>query len=929
MDGTRSSAVALRFMLLGDVGVGKSSFVDTFAKTLSSVMVNDAVEELIPSPSTSATQSPPAIRLPGVHLKTGPVLHQETSPFEDPLGLLQPKVNVPARELTFVTLPGYSSTINPSTILSMTDDYLNHHLHTVTSIFSPAIPSSQLAWFLIAGSRAHFLPTCAFYFVLYELKPIDILYMKMIHERVNLVPVITKADTLSQNELWVLKKRMLRQLKLNGIKIHTFGTDMETIESMTSQRQWGAPPFVVSTRQDSSGQLVESELKRLVDLCLYERVRHLQEDAARKVITWKKEFGPSGNPSKTRVEKVWSERDVPTPVRTASVRAPAPVASVASMTTAPAPAPVPVPVPAPVPADVPAAVPAPVAPTVVAAVPTVADASPSSAVSPASNNPFSNNPYLSHIDTQSAVEAHQLNQATSPTQYAPPPPPSLLQQQQQQQSYVSASPYNNPTLMTPNVPFTPPPSLGKGPLAGQVNFGLGGANYAPPPSFTNGSHATYTAPPLNLNKPLPANGHTPPAAGTTNGLYTPAPSISTATPYNAPTVYSPPPRTTSNQAVSSASASQARLHLMRDATGMAVDKSTRPSVIMDENSINTVHAQIQAHESAAESQAASADGYGQASTVNGSSDDRPTSPTADTLSRTSTNADGNEVKVEIPNSITSYHPAPSETTLELSSAQPTTTMMQPHGSFILPAPVSFPAPGTFFIPPTDIYAAGMVNGSAGTGGVNEYGEAIPDIWEAAELGDLATVQMHLNNGVSPDQRNNSRSTLLHRTAWQGVKPYAVMNLLISYGANVNLTNENGNTVLQNVLMKHDDPSLIKLLLDNGAEAMIPNKEGMNTLEVAALFNKLESAKYLLENDLSSSEPQSIMNALQRARSPDKKVMKALLKSWQGKEGERKRMELMDKLRGHVPTAMNDGASVRSFETSKGDAKTSKWLKLKF
>jgi ankyrin repeat protein len=176
------------------------------------------------------------------------------------------------------------------------------------------------------------------------------------------------------------------------------------------------------------------------------------------------------------------------------------------------------------------------------------------------------------------------------------------------------------------------------------------------------------------------------------------------------------------------------------------------------------------------------------------------------------------------------------------------------------------------------------------------GEILPDIWEAVELGDLAAVQRHLINGASPDQRNSSRSTLLHRAAWQGSKPYAVMHLLISYGANVNLTNENGNTVLQNVLMKHDDPALIKLLLDNGAETTIPNKEGMNTLEVAALFNKLESAKYLLENDVSSSEPDSIMNALQRARSPDKKAMKLQLKGWQGKEGERKRAELLERAR---------------------------------
>lgn len=272
--------------------------------------------------------------------------------------------------------------------------------------------------------------------------------------------------------------------------------------------------------------------------------------------------------------------------------------------------------------------------------------------------------------------------------------------------------------------------------------------------------------------------------------------------------------------------------------------------------------------------------------------------------------------MEIPNSGMSYQPSASETVTDLSSTLPQTAHLQAQPSFLIPGAYG---QGAFLIPPGDLYQAAMMSTIPGAAGTNEYGETVPDIWDAAELGDLAAVQMHLNNGVSPDQRNNSRSTLLHRTAWQGVNPYAVMSLLISYGANVNLTNENGNTVLQNVLMKHDDPSLIKLLLDNGAEAMIPNKEGMNTLEVAALFNKLESARYLLENDLSSSEPQSIVNALQRARSPDKKLMKALLKSWQGREGERKRLELIERLRGRSSSSAvaNDTASVRSFETTKG------------
>lgn len=218
-----------------------------------------------------------------------------------------------------------------------------------------------------------------------------------------------------------------------------------------------------------------------------------------------------------------------------------------------------------------------------------------------------------------------------------------------------------------------------------------------------------------------------------------------------------------------------------------------------------------------------------------------------------------------------------------------TLQQQQHASLILPG--GFQAPGTYLMPQPFHKAIVPMDTSL------VPPEFLPDIWEATETGDVDTVQRHLNAGASPDQRNPSRSTLLHRAAWQCSKPLDVMNLLISYGANVNLANENGNTVLQNALMKHDDPALIKLLLDNGAEAVICNKEGMNTLEVAALFNRVECAKYLLENDLSSSEVDSISNALQRARGPDKKNMKTLLKAWQGKEGERKRAEAKERIEG--------------------------------
>ncbi|KAG0082954.1 Septin-14 [Podila epicladia] len=705
------SSASLRFMLLGDVGVGKSTFIDTFISTLANVQSSEQSYETVavPSDSSSSTSSA-SFQLEVTHVKTG-------------------------------------------SILDRNNDYLNHHLRTVTSVFSPTISSAQLAWFLITGSKAHTLPTCAFYFVLYELKPIDLLYMKLIHERVNLVPVITKADTVSKNELWVLKRRMIRQLKLNGIQFHTFGLDLDTVEAMTEQRQWGAPPFVVSTKVDPHSQE------------LFE----------------------------TTAERTWHQKA------------------------------------------------------------------------------------LNRSNTNGGHGANVAPPAPDLVPFTPPPPSSL--------SSSTATTSEAHSTMTSQ--FLPPPSFTAGGVVVQPYTSTA------PPSLTSSPSPNPAS--STLQSPMSTPGH--------SGVVSLPPSMSqgsmsprstSATVYTPSTTYSPKPR----------NATEARVMVIHHSTGMVVDPSNRPSEIMDADTINTVH----------------------------------THPTTE-----GDHFAGDSIfKVEIPNSGISYHPGPDPSVVGPEGYQSNMEVQQQQQQqgYLYQG-------GTYLVPPGDLYQAALMAGTgvpainASTSNLGNMGgmvvgldgQHIPDIWEAAELGDLAIVQYHLNNGVSPDQRNSSKSTLLHRTAWQGTHPYAVMRLLISYGANVNLANENGNTVLQNVLMKHDDPQLIKLLLDNGAEAMILNKEGMNTLEVAALFNKLESARYLLENDLSSSEPQSIVNALQRAKSPDKKAVKTLLRSWQGRDGEKKRLELMQRLQAPEATqqqqkqlkqqhqastgASNDGASIHSFETSKG------------
>ena len=53
-----------------------------------------------------------------------------------------------------------------------------------------------------------FFPCIGFFDTFARLKPLDIEIMKRLGTRVNLIPVVAKADTLTQNDLFVFKQRV-------------------------------------------------------------------------------------------------------------------------------------------------------------------------------------------------------------------------------------------------------------------------------------------------------------------------------------------------------------------------------------------------------------------------------------------------------------------------------------------------------------------------------------------------------------------------------------------------------------------------------------------------------------------------------------------------------------------------------------------------
>uniref|UniRef100_A0A3B4ERF3 Septin-2 n=1 Tax=Pundamilia nyererei TaxID=303518 RepID=A0A3B4ERF3_9CICH len=113
----------------------------------------------------------------------------------------------------------------------------------------------------IVDNRVH----CCFYFISplgHGMKPLDVQFMKAIHNKVNVVPVIAKADTLTLRERERLKRRILDEIDEHGIKIYHL-PDAESDEDEDFKEQTrilkASIPFAVV----GSNQQIEAKGKKV------------------------------------------------------------------------------------------------------------------------------------------------------------------------------------------------------------------------------------------------------------------------------------------------------------------------------------------------------------------------------------------------------------------------------------------------------------------------------------------------------------------------------------------------------------------------------------------------------------------------------------------------------------------------------------------
>ncbi|KAI8811053.1 Septin-domain-containing protein [Cladochytrium replicatum] len=185
-------------MVVGESGLGKSTLVNTLFNT--SLYPNkEAKEPTAETPKTVEIQTISAdIEENGVKLK-----------------------------LTVIDTPGFGDFIN-------NEDSWRPILENIEARYDAYLEQeNRVNRKRIVDTRVH---SCLYFIAPtgHSLKPLDVEFMKRLCHRVNLIPVIAKSDTLTEEEIKAFKARILEDIAFHKIKIYQPALD-ETDDAETTQ----------------------------------------------------------------------------------------------------------------------------------------------------------------------------------------------------------------------------------------------------------------------------------------------------------------------------------------------------------------------------------------------------------------------------------------------------------------------------------------------------------------------------------------------------------------------------------------------------------------------------------------------------------------------------------------------------------------------
>ncbi|KAL8183697.1 UNVERIFIED_CONTAM: Septin 4 [Gekko kuhli] len=198
-------------MVVGEAGLGKSTLVN-------SLFLTDVYSPQYPGPSHRIKKT--------VQVEQSTVLIKEGG-----VQLL----------LTIVDTPGFGDALDNSNCWQPVLDYVD----------------SRFEDYLWAESRVNRRHTpdnrvhCCLYFIAplgLGLKPLDVEFMKHLHEKVNIIPLIAKADTLTLEECQQFKSQIMKEIQEHKIKIYEpLETDDEEENKLLKKIKGRLPLAVVGS----------------------------------------------------------------------------------------------------------------------------------------------------------------------------------------------------------------------------------------------------------------------------------------------------------------------------------------------------------------------------------------------------------------------------------------------------------------------------------------------------------------------------------------------------------------------------------------------------------------------------------------------------------------------------------------------------------
>ncbi|GFW18930.1 septin-7 [Trichonephila clavipes] len=186
-------------MVVGESGQGKSTLIN-------SMFLTDIYSSEHPGPSLRVKKT--------LQVETTKVLLKENG-----VNLL----------LTVVDTPGFGDAVDNSHCWQPISDYIENKYEEYLNA------ESRVNRTTIPDGRVH----CCLYFIApsgHGLKPLDVEFMKRLHDRVNIIPIIAKADTMTPEECHFFKKTILSEIAQNQIKIYEFPECDEDEEENRQQK---------------------------------------------------------------------------------------------------------------------------------------------------------------------------------------------------------------------------------------------------------------------------------------------------------------------------------------------------------------------------------------------------------------------------------------------------------------------------------------------------------------------------------------------------------------------------------------------------------------------------------------------------------------------------------------------------------------------